>query len=121
DVVTAQQTLATYIAAYLTALQEEWTAITDVANLLQTDDLFQAAPAHDHQPLGDFEFLLPPPEGKHHAAGGPGAPCAPAVPAAPEQPLPVPPMERAQPAAPRLRPPQRPPAATASPGAAPRP
>jgi cobalt-zinc-cadmium efflux system outer membrane protein len=43
DVVTAQQTLAQTITTYLTALSSLWQAVTDVANVLQTDDLFQLA------------------------------------------------------------------------------
>ncbi|MGH9677516.1 MAG: TolC family protein, partial [Candidatus Acidiferrum sp.] len=42
DVVTAQQTLAAYISGYITALGAQWQAAVDVANLLQTDDLYQA-------------------------------------------------------------------------------
>jgi cobalt-zinc-cadmium efflux system outer membrane protein len=40
DVVTAQQTLAQAITTYVQTLQLQWTAIVDVANLLQTSDLF---------------------------------------------------------------------------------
>lgn len=43
DVVQAQQTLATTITTYVTTLGNLWQAVTDVANLLQTDDLFQLA------------------------------------------------------------------------------
>src|SRR5262249_2173230 len=35
DVVTAQQTLAGYVAAYVTALGAQWQAVVDVANVLQ--------------------------------------------------------------------------------------
>lgn len=66
DVVTAQQTLAGYIAAYVTALGLQWTAISDVANLLQTDDLFQVGPHQEMAPVPDLKQLTP----------GPGlAPC----------------------------------------------
>jgi outer membrane protein, heavy metal efflux system len=40
DVVNAQQALGSGIATYITTLGAMWTAVTDVANLLQTDDLF---------------------------------------------------------------------------------
>jgi cobalt-zinc-cadmium efflux system outer membrane protein len=40
DVVTAQQTLVTAVTTYLSALNDQWTAVVDVANLLQTPDLF---------------------------------------------------------------------------------
>lgn len=60
DVVTAQQTLAGYIASYVTALGLQWTAVNDVANLLQTDDLFQVGPKEEMFPVPDLkEFMLP--------------------------------------------------------------
>ena len=43
DVVTAQQTLTATINNYLSALSAQWTAVVDVAHLLQTDDLFGVA------------------------------------------------------------------------------
>jgi cobalt-zinc-cadmium efflux system outer membrane protein len=59
DVVTAQQTLAGFIAAYVTALGLQWQAVIDVANVLQTDDLFQVAPRVDVAPVPDLDQLLP--------------------------------------------------------------
>jgi cobalt-zinc-cadmium efflux system outer membrane protein len=44
DVVTAQQALAGYVSGYLTALGLQWTAVVDVANLLQTEDLYLGDP-----------------------------------------------------------------------------
>ena len=41
DVVTAQQTLAGTVQGYIAALGALWQAVVDVANVLQTDDLFQ--------------------------------------------------------------------------------
>jgi hypothetical protein len=41
DIVTAQQTLGAYLTGYISALGLQWTAVVDVANLLQTDDLFK--------------------------------------------------------------------------------
>jgi cobalt-zinc-cadmium efflux system outer membrane protein len=55
DVVTAQQTLAGYIAGYVTALGLQWTAVSDVANLLQTDDLFQVGPKQEMTPVPDLK------------------------------------------------------------------
>jgi cobalt-zinc-cadmium efflux system outer membrane protein len=60
DVVTAQQTLATYISGYITALGLQWTAVVDLANLLQTDDLFQTGRTEPTAPVPDLEHLLHP-------------------------------------------------------------
>jgi cobalt-zinc-cadmium efflux system outer membrane protein len=60
DLVTAQQTLAGYIAAYSTALGQQWQAVVDVANLLQTDDLFQVGPQQEVAPVPDLEPFAPP-------------------------------------------------------------
>jgi cobalt-zinc-cadmium efflux system outer membrane protein len=57
DLVTSQQTLAGYIAAYVTALGQQWQAVVDVANLLQTDDLFQAGPCREVVPIPEMEQL----------------------------------------------------------------
>jgi len=60
DVVTAQQTLAGYISAYITALGLQWTAVVDVANVLQTEDLFQVSKTQEKMaPVPDLEHLLP--------------------------------------------------------------
>jgi cobalt-zinc-cadmium efflux system outer membrane protein len=62
DIVTAQQTLASAVATYITTLGLEWQAVVDLANLLQTDDLFQMGPEVTGQkcvpPLADLEQLL---------------------------------------------------------------
>jgi outer membrane protein, heavy metal efflux system len=60
DVVTAQQTLAGYVAAYVAALGSQWAAVNDVANLLQTDDLFQVGPKQQMAPVPSLNKLLPP-------------------------------------------------------------
>jgi cobalt-zinc-cadmium efflux system outer membrane protein len=57
DVVAAQQTLAGYIAAYVIALGQQWTAVVDVANLLQTDDLFRLGRTEEVPPVPDLEHL----------------------------------------------------------------
>jgi cobalt-zinc-cadmium efflux system outer membrane protein len=63
DVVTAQQTLATVITTYVTTLGALWTSVVDVANLLQTKDLFQTGPempeTHGLTPLPDLDALPP--------------------------------------------------------------
>jgi cobalt-zinc-cadmium efflux system outer membrane protein len=92
-IVTVQQTLTGYLAAYLTALGAEWLAVADIANLLQTDDLFQAGPAQNCAPFPDLEHLLPLPEGHHGRAVASG--CAVNTPtagsdAAPTLPAPTP-------------------------------
>jgi cobalt-zinc-cadmium efflux system outer membrane protein len=58
DVVTAQQTLGGYIAGYVTALGLQWTAVNDVANLLQTDDLFQVGPKQEVAPVPDLNQFM---------------------------------------------------------------
>jgi cobalt-zinc-cadmium efflux system outer membrane protein len=60
DVVTAQQTLAGYIASYVAALGAQWLAVNDIANLLQTDDLFGVGPKKDMLPVPDLKQLGPP-------------------------------------------------------------
>jgi cobalt-zinc-cadmium efflux system outer membrane protein len=62
DVVTALQTLTGYVTTYLTALGLQWTAVVDVANLLQTDDLFGLGPLEEMTPVPDLDELLPLPE-----------------------------------------------------------
>lgn len=59
DVVAAQQTLATTIAAYVTALGQQWQAVVDVANVLQTDDLFQGGTPEAVGPVPDLKQLTP--------------------------------------------------------------
>jgi cobalt-zinc-cadmium efflux system outer membrane protein len=77
DLVTAQQTLASYIAGYVTALGLQWTAVADVANVLQTDDLFQVGPKREMAPVPDLPRLMPPADPASRA--GPGSPDAPRV------------------------------------------
>ena len=60
DLVTAVQALTTYSSTYVTALGLQWTAIVDVANLLQTGDLFQMGPNEDVFPVPDLEDMLRP-------------------------------------------------------------
>jgi cobalt-zinc-cadmium efflux system outer membrane protein len=83
DVVTAQQTLVTYISSYITALGAQWTAVVDVANLLQTDDLFGLGQTEQFAPVPDLGHLLPescppprlsPPSQASRTGVGPGLP-----------------------------------------------
>src|SRR5262249_6017644 len=50
DVVTAQQTLSTALQTYLTVLAAQWTAVVDVANLLQNDSLFEPSSPYGELP-----------------------------------------------------------------------
>jgi cobalt-zinc-cadmium efflux system outer membrane protein len=59
DLVTAQQTLTTNVTSYLAILGQLWTSVVSVADLLQTDDLFQVAHPQDLPPLPDLEALPP--------------------------------------------------------------
>lgn len=43
DIVVAQQNLSQALNAYLTAIGDQWTAVIDIANLLQLDDIYQPA------------------------------------------------------------------------------
>jgi cobalt-zinc-cadmium efflux system outer membrane protein len=59
DLVTAQQTLAGYISNYVSALALQWTAVVDVANFLQSDDLFQLAETKSVAPVPDLKQFVP--------------------------------------------------------------
>jgi cobalt-zinc-cadmium efflux system outer membrane protein len=95
DVVGAQQTLASDVTTYLQTLGQVWTSVTSVADLIQTDDLFEFARPEAVPPLPDLEQLAPLPC-CHPCAGPPGASASPpvrtngSVPAAEPVPLPEP-------------------------------
>jgi outer membrane protein, heavy metal efflux system len=59
DLFGAQQTLAGSVTAYLGVLGNLWSSVVSVADLLQTDDLFQLAEPHDVPGLPDLEHLTP--------------------------------------------------------------
>jgi cobalt-zinc-cadmium efflux system outer membrane protein len=59
DLLTAQQTLTTGVASYLTILGQLWTAVVNVADFLQTDDLFQFGQPEMLPPLPELEQLCP--------------------------------------------------------------
>lgn len=54
DVVTSQQTLAALISNYLGALADQWTAVVDIAHLMQTQDLFQMQQADEVAPVPEM-------------------------------------------------------------------
>jgi cobalt-zinc-cadmium efflux system outer membrane protein len=54
DVINAQQNLVTVIQSYLTTLGATWTSVVDVANLMQTDDLFQMSEKHEVPPIPEL-------------------------------------------------------------------
>ena len=60
NVVTAQQTLYSNVVTYLTTLGQVWTSVTSVADLIQTDDLFEFARPEAVPPLPDLEHLAAP-------------------------------------------------------------
>ncbi len=59
DLFGAQQTLAGSVSTYLGVLGTLWTSVVSVADLLQTDDLFQLAEPRDIPGLPDLEHLAP--------------------------------------------------------------
>jgi cobalt-zinc-cadmium efflux system outer membrane protein len=59
DLVQAQQTLAANVGTYLTILGQLWTSVVSLADLLQTDDLFQLAQPREVPELPDLEALPP--------------------------------------------------------------
>jgi cobalt-zinc-cadmium efflux system outer membrane protein len=59
DLVTAQQTLAANVSSYLGILGSLWSSVVSVADVLQTDDLFQLAQPKAVPPLPDLDQLVP--------------------------------------------------------------
>lgn len=62
EVITAQQTLAGAITTYVTTLGAQWTAVVDLAALLQSEDLFAGVGASDAEcvtPVPDLRELAP--------------------------------------------------------------
>ncbi len=72
DLVTAQQNLSTSVTSYLAILGQLWTSTVSVADLLQTDDLFQLAEPRELPPLPDLD-QLPPLPCSHPCAAGRGS------------------------------------------------
>jgi outer membrane protein, heavy metal efflux system len=59
DLFSAQQTLATFVTTYLGALGNLWSSSVSVADMLQTDDIFQLADPQAVPSLPDLGVLLP--------------------------------------------------------------
>jgi cobalt-zinc-cadmium efflux system outer membrane protein len=57
DVITAQQSLASLVGNYLTTLSDQWISVVDIANLLQTKDLFQVQQTDEVAPVPDIGRL----------------------------------------------------------------
>ena len=76
DLIGAQQTLAASVGQYLTTLGSLWMSVVSVADLLQTDDLFQLGKPLAVDPIPELQHL-PPLPCAHPCA----APVAAAVPA----------------------------------------
>ncbi len=59
DLATAQQNLSTSVTTYLGILGQLWSSTVSVADLMDTDDLFQLADPRELPPLPDLEHLAP--------------------------------------------------------------
>jgi cobalt-zinc-cadmium efflux system outer membrane protein len=59
DLVTSQQSLSGLITSYLSALRDQWQSVSDLSNLLQTDDLFQGQEMDPVAPVPDLHTLPP--------------------------------------------------------------
>jgi cobalt-zinc-cadmium efflux system outer membrane protein len=91
DVVAAQQTLYTDVTTYLSTLSQLWTSVTSVADLIQTDDLFEFARPEAVPPLPSLEQLAPLPCCHPFAvAPGAGAIAAAVAPVGPDDRAPTP-------------------------------
>jgi cobalt-zinc-cadmium efflux system outer membrane protein len=59
DLVSAQQTLTANVATYLTILGQLWSSVVSVADLMETDDLFQLGSPLPVPTVSDLECLMP--------------------------------------------------------------
>ena len=59
DLATAQQNLSTSVTTYLGILGSLWSSVVSVADLMDTEDLFQMAEEKELPPLPDLEHLPP--------------------------------------------------------------
>lgn len=66
DLVQAQQVLVSDVNAYLGVLGSLWTSVVNVADYLQTDDLFQVGGTLELPHLPDFDGMLPLPCSQPH-------------------------------------------------------
>ena len=62
DLVFAQQNLSTNVNTYIGILGSLWTSVVSVADLIQTDDLYQLAHPHELPGIPDFRQPPPPPQ-----------------------------------------------------------
>ncbi|HEV3436045.1 MAG TPA: TolC family protein [Gemmata sp.] len=90
DLVAAQQALASSVTTYLGLLGTLWSSVVSVADMLQTDDLFQNAELRGLPALPDLESLPPLP--CCHPFGQTGAGCATPAPSNPPTSGPTNPM-----------------------------
>jgi cobalt-zinc-cadmium efflux system outer membrane protein len=84
DLVTAQQALAANVQTYLGILGSLWSAVVSVADLVQTDDIFQLAQPRELPELPPLDalphWLCPHDRLASGTAGGVGNGCPPAAP-----------------------------------------
>lgn len=59
DLVNAQQTLTASVSTYVGLLGSMWSSVVSIADLLQTDDLFNLAPPEEIMPVPDLSTLTP--------------------------------------------------------------
>jgi cobalt-zinc-cadmium efflux system outer membrane protein len=82
DLVAAQSGLVASVTSYLTTLGAVWTSVVALADVLQTDDLFQTGQCVDLPPLPKLELMplvLPGTQGVRWAADRPEAAAPPAA------------------------------------------
>jgi cobalt-zinc-cadmium efflux system outer membrane protein len=86
DLLSQQQALVADVTAYLSILSSLWTSVVSVADLLQTDDLFQVGQPLAVPPLPDLESLpswpcchICPPPGADPKCGCSSCPAAPVL------------------------------------------
>jgi cobalt-zinc-cadmium efflux system outer membrane protein len=109
DLVQSEQNLVSVIPAYLAVLANQWQALVDLSNLMQTDQLYQMAEEVNCEPEVNLEELLRLPCHHRCPASAPmatraGFSLAPAVPVQ-ERPAPAGPMpEKMSPERPMLPP-----------------
>jgi cobalt-zinc-cadmium efflux system outer membrane protein len=63
DIIVAQQNLAVGFATYIAALSDQWTAVADISNLMQAEDLGELSETNSDSPP-DAQLLLDPSHGK---------------------------------------------------------
>ena len=63
DIIVAQQNLAVGFATYIGALGDQWTAVADISNLTQAEDLSELSELSSDS-VPDGQLFLAPPHGK---------------------------------------------------------